>query len=96
MIAQPATFAGDARLVPAVKDGKPHGFKIYAIKPESTVAKLGIRNGDTVLAIAGQPLNSVDDAIAVLSTLHDLKVGQTVTVSIERSTVPTPMVYTIR
>jgi S1-C subfamily serine protease len=45
------------RFVPALKDGKPQGIKIYAIKPGSRFAVQGYKNGDTLTAVDGQSVN---------------------------------------
>jgi general secretion pathway protein C len=45
--------AKGARVVPAVKNGKPDGFKLYAIRPSSVYSKLGLTNGDTIQSING-------------------------------------------
>jgi general secretion pathway protein C len=42
MVASPMQLAKSARFVPDVRDGKPHGFKIYALRPSSVFAKLGL------------------------------------------------------
>lgn len=47
----------EPRFVPTVKDGKPVGVKIYAIKPGSRFAVQGYKNGDTLTAVDGQSVN---------------------------------------
>ena len=59
------------RIVPSVKDGKPDGFKIYAIKPDSLAAKLGLQNGDTIETINGIALTSAERALEIYSKLRD-------------------------
>jgi len=49
--------AQDARFVPALRDGKPYGIKVYAIKPGSRYAIAGLRNGDTLITVDGQSVN---------------------------------------
>jgi S1-C subfamily serine protease len=56
--AKPAPEAKDTpRFVPSMKDGKPYGVKIYAIKPGSRFAVQGYLNGDTLVAVDGQSVN---------------------------------------
>jgi general secretion pathway protein C len=65
-----------ARAVPAMKDGKPDGFKLYAIRPSSAFAKLGFTNGDTVISVAGHrvELGEFDIVVKKLkASLVDLK-----------------------
>lgn len=45
--------AAGARLVPALRDGKPEGLKVYAIRPGSRFDAIGLRNGDTILRVDG-------------------------------------------
>ena len=49
-----------ARLVPNFRDGQTVGFRLYAVRPGSLVARLGIANGDTLLAVNDEPLVSID------------------------------------
>ncbi len=52
-------FAGElaaapkARIVPALQDGKPVGFKLFAIAPDSDFAAAGLQNGDLVRELNG-------------------------------------------
>ena len=53
-------------LIPLVmKNGKPDGLKLYAIRPSSVFARLNFANGDTVHAINGHELTSADKALEV-------------------------------
>jgi general secretion pathway protein C len=45
-----------ARVTPSIKNGKPNGIKVYAVRPSSTLAQLGLKNGDTLHAINGHAL----------------------------------------
>jgi S1-C subfamily serine protease len=54
------------RIVPAVKNGKPDGYKLYAIRPSSVFARLGFRNGDTVHSVNGAKLDDVDDLVSLM------------------------------
>ena len=63
--------AKGARVVPAVKNGKPDGFKLYAIRPSSVYAKLGLQNGDTLQSINGFELTSADKALEVYTKLRE-------------------------
>jgi hypothetical protein len=67
----PADSARGARIVPSIKDGKANGFKLYAIRPSSIFAALGIMNGDTLTAINTVPLTNPDQALEVYASLRD-------------------------
>jgi hypothetical protein len=71
IFANPMTVAKGARVVPAITAGKPHGFKLYAIRPGSVFAKLGLMNGDTIVTINGFDLTSADKALEVYTKLRD-------------------------
>ncbi len=61
-----------ARLVPSIKSGKANGLKLYAIRPNSWYASLGLMNGDTVHSINGQELQKAKDMIVFYTSLQNL------------------------
>jgi type II secretory pathway component PulC len=88
VLADPMGTSKGARVVPAVKDGKPDGFKLYAIRPSSIFAALGLQNGDTLEKINNYELTSADKALEAYTKIRDstnLKVeitrrGKTITI----------------
>jgi type II secretory pathway component PulC len=58
-------FARSARIVPSMRDGAPNGFKLYAIRPGSALAAIGLVNGDTVHRINDLRLDTADGAMEV-------------------------------
>ncbi len=93
VIANPMGAAKGARVVPAVKNGKPDGFKLYAIRPSSVYAKLGLANGDTLQAINGFELTSADKALEVYTKLRE---ATSLQVSVTRRGKDMTINYTIR
>ena len=73
VLLNPMAVMKGARVVPAMKDGKSVGIKLYAIRPNSLYAKVGLANGDTVKAINGMDLSSVDKGLEVYTQLRDAK-----------------------
>lgn len=69
LLADPASVAKGARVVPAIKNGKPNGFKLYAIRPSSLYARLGLMNGDTIAAANGEDVTTPDKALEVYTKL---------------------------
>jgi hypothetical protein len=68
----PATQpAQDARLVPAMRDGKLVGLKIYAIRPGGRCDAAKLLNGDTILAVDDVPVTTDAGALA----FHDKVIG---------------------
>lgn len=96
LFANPTELAKGARIVPAMKYGKPEGFKIYAIRPESLVAKLALQNGDTLVAIAGLPLTSADKGLEAYSKIRETKAGELIDVIVVREGVATTLTYKLK
>jgi general secretion pathway protein C len=88
-------IARSARVVPSVspKDGKPNGFKLYAIRPDSVYSTIGLQNGDTVSAINGQEINSPEKAFELYAKLRTASGLQ---ISIIRRGQPMTIDYSIR
>ncbi len=70
LLSNTSALASAARFVPSVKEGKPNGFKVYAIRPNSLFAKIGLQNGDTIKGINGFEMTSPDKALEVYTKLR--------------------------
>jgi general secretion pathway protein C len=70
LLSDPSAVARWARMVPSIKDGKPNGFKMYAIRPNTLFGKLGMQNGDTITAINGFDMSSPDKALEVYTKVR--------------------------
>ncbi len=90
--ANPMAVAKGARVVPAVKDGKPAGFKLYAIKPGLLYARIGLQNGDTIQKLNGVELTSIDKFLEVYSKIREAK---QFTLDLQRMGKPVTLVITI-
>jgi hypothetical protein len=73
VLQNPMAVAKSMRVVPAMKDGQPDGFKLYAIRPSSLWARLGLANGDTIQAVNGMRLESADKALEVYTSLREAR-----------------------
>jgi S1-C subfamily serine protease len=82
-----------ARIVPAIRNGVPTGFKLYAVRPSSMLSRLGLTNGDTVQKINGHDL---DDAQAALAAYDAVRSSSTIVVEIERHTRPITITITVK
>lgn len=71
LLANTDAFARQARIVPAFRNGQPDGFKLYAIRPGSLWATIGVRNGDTIQAINGHALTTGDAALDAYVKVRD-------------------------
>ena len=78
--------------VPSIRDGKANGFKIYAVRPSSLWAHIGLTNGDSVEAVNGMNLSTPDKALEIYAKL---KTASNLDVSIMRRGMPLHMIYRI-
>ena len=93
VLLNPMAVVKGARVVPAMKNGKPEGFKMYAIRPTSAFAKLGLSNGDTLTSINGFELNSADKALEVYTKLRE---ATSLELEVTRRGKPVTLKYNIR
>jgi hypothetical protein len=66
------------RVTPDTRDGKPFGFRLFAIEADGPVAKLGLRNHDVLVSINGLDIATPDrvlDAYSKLKTASHLVLG---------------------
>lgn len=49
------------RLLPSVRDGVTQGFKLYGIRPGSLPRRIGLKNGDLLVAINGARIASFNE-----------------------------------
>jgi len=81
------------RIRPHFKDGQSDGLSVSRIKGGSIFSKLGLRNGDIVQKINGDPINSPDE---VLALYEKLKSGSRVSLEVTRRGRPKTMNYRFR
>jgi general secretion pathway protein C len=93
ILENPMAVARGARIVPSIKNGKSNGFKLYAIRPSSVYAKIGLMNGDTLSSINGFELTSPDKALEVYTKLRS---ATNLSVSATRRGKPITLNYTIK
>lgn len=65
------TTRRDARIVPAFRDGRAYGVKVFIIRPSSWWAKVGLQSRDVVRSICGYPSSSPYEALHIYSELRD-------------------------
>jgi S1-C subfamily serine protease len=80
--ADPAQVTSGGRAIPVLDAGEQSGFKLYAIRPGSAYAALGLEDGDVVRAINGTQLASSEQILELVArstgqiTLDLLRHGQ--------------------
>ncbi|MBN2061313.1 MAG: PDZ domain-containing protein [Deltaproteobacteria bacterium] len=86
-------LAAQAQMRPHIKDGRLGGVILIGIKAGSVFRRMGLRNGDIILAISG---NSVSSPGEILNLYNDLKSGSDVSLLIERRGQQRSLNYKIR
>jgi len=85
-------IAMQARIVPSFTNGVADGFKLFAIRPDSIYARLGIQNGDVIHKINGFNIDSPDKALEVY---QKLKNARSIEIELTRMGKPEKLTYTI-
>lgn len=80
------------RLIPAIHDGHPAGLKVFGVDTDSTLGMLGLRNGDLVVRIDGQPVYA---GAPTVTPYRDPRSRKRVTVDIVRHGEPLSLTYAI-
>ena len=93
ILENPMSVARGARIVPSIKNGKANGFKLYAIRPSSVYAKIGLMNGDTIHSINGFDLTSPDKALEVYTKVRS---ASSLAVNATRRGKPISLNYSIK
>lgn len=93
ILENPMAVARGARIVPSIKNGKANGFKLYAIRPSSVYAKIGLMNGDTIHSINGFDLTSPDKALEVYTKVRE---ATSLSVNATRRGKPVSLNYSIK
>ncbi|HSK02534.1 MAG TPA: PDZ domain-containing protein [Kofleriaceae bacterium] len=70
VFAAPATHAGGARALPARRTT---GFRVYAIRPGTLAYESGIKSGDTIRAINGNGVGSIQEVVDLYPQIKDAR-----------------------
>jgi general secretion pathway protein C len=93
LLANTTMLVAAARFVPSLKDGRPNGFKLFAIRPDGIFGKLRFQNDDTIKAINGSDMSTPDAALALFPKLRN---ASHLAVQLERHGETLTLDYTIR
>lgn len=66
LMQNPAALMDQARLFPALVAGKLNGFRAGWVKEGSLVASLGLKAGDVIMKVNGQPLDTMERVFSLL------------------------------
>jgi len=82
------------RAVPySPQEGVTQGFRLFAIKPESLIDRIGLKNGDIVQRVNGV---EISDPGTAFNLLQDLQGHSQIRVDVLRNRQPTTLSYEIR
>jgi general secretion pathway protein C len=81
VLANQAALMRSARIVPHEQNGQVEGVKLYGIRRNSLLGKLGLQNGDLLRSINGYDMTSPDSALEAYSRLRS---ADNLSVSIQR------------
>lgn len=73
LVKNPRLLARQAKVIPAVRDGETHGFRLHRVRRGTLPRLLGLKNGDTLMAVNGTELDSMDRALALYTKLRRAK-----------------------
>lgn len=59
----------DIAITPHVEDGQTTGLNLNRIQPNSIFRRMGLRNGDVLTGVNGQPILTVEDAMQMYESL---------------------------
>jgi len=63
----------EARVVPNFSDGKTNGFKVFAIRRNSALRKMGLKNNDVLTSVNGYDLSNTEKALEIYGKLQSEK-----------------------
>ncbi|MBC7385047.1 MAG: hypothetical protein H7301_02655 [Cryobacterium sp.] len=81
-----------ARAIPHFENGQPAGFKLIQIVPGSVYEKLGLKNGDILKGVNGEPV----DAAKAFEMMGSLKTASQLELSVQRDGKTSSMSYNFR
>ncbi|RKG92126.1 general secretion pathway protein GspC [Corallococcus sp. CA053C] len=82
----------EARVVPAFREGRPVGFKLFSVREGSLYSRLGLRNGDVLQRINGLDLDDMEKAVQAFTQLRD---ARRIELQLERGGAPVRKVFDV-
>ena len=93
LLANQAALMRTARVIPHEEGGRVVGVKLYGIRRNSLLGRLGVQNGDMLRTINGYDMSSPDSALEAYARL---RTADHLTLSVVRRGQPTTIDYNIR
>jgi general secretion pathway protein C len=88
-----AELMKSARIVPEQKDGKVVGIRLFGIRPDTLLGKLGMQNGDRLESINGFDMASPEKALEAYARL---RTADSLNVKVNRRGKPMNLDYRIK
>lgn len=88
-----ALLSGSVRVAPDIRDGKPAGFRLFAIAPDGPFARLGLRNEDVLVSVNRLDITTAEQ---VLEAYGKLKTAKHLVLGVLRGGRKTTLEYAIR
>lgn len=92
-LANPSELLMQARVVPAMRNGEPQGFKLFSIRPGSLYGRIGLQNGDVLQRINGLSLASAERGLEAFQKLRE---SSHIELEVERNGQPMRLTYSMR
>lgn len=70
MIASTATLHPTVRVIPHEERGRVVGVRLFGVRRDSVLGRLGVQNGDTLLEVNGVSMASPEGALGLYARLH--------------------------
>jgi general secretion pathway protein C len=83
----------EARIVPNFQDGQTNGFKVFSIRRNSALRKMGLKNNDVLTSVNGFDLSDTEKALEIYSKLQSDK---SFSLEVLRNGEPTTLEYTVQ
>ncbi|MBN2577315.1 MAG: hypothetical protein JXP73_22320 [Deltaproteobacteria bacterium] len=87
------SLSASVRVAPEMRDGKPFGFRLFAIRADGPVAKLGLRNEDILVSVNGLDITTPDH---VLNAYDKLKAARRLALRLVREERALVQEYSVR
>ncbi|MCY1081087.1 type II secretion system protein GspC [Archangium lansingense] len=93
VLANPSELLMQARVIPAMRNGEPQGFKLFSIRQGSLYSRIGLQNGDVLQRINGLSLASAERGLEAFQKLRE---SSHIELEVERNGQPMRLTYSMR
>jgi general secretion pathway protein C len=69
---QPALLR-TSRIVPEIVAGKPTGIRVFGVRPDDVLGRIGLENGDRIERVMGKPVATPEQALEAYSAMRGAK-----------------------